>query len=167
MKTTKARGTSTMLISLDEAKKYYGEIDLIRKFWPDEVKHMTTLQLPPELCFSNWLSSATGQPITHLYCNLDMAGALLDALTNLKDRGFSSELKTFDGCLNIRPVRGYTGRLSTHCYGLAIDLNAKENPLGGPIALSGGFINCFIDAGFKWGGGFARVDAMHFQYAAW
>ncbi len=155
------------LLTLDEAQAIYGPVDLLRKFWADESKHMINVQLPKDLCFPNWRNSITGQPITHLYCNIDMAGPLMDALTSLERKGFSLELKTFDGILNLRPVRGYTSRLSTHCYGLAIDINAKENPLGGPVALSEGFIKCFTDVGFLHGGSFARVDGQHFQWANW
>jgi hypothetical protein len=46
---------------------------------------------------------------------------------------------------------------------MAIDVNAFENGLGKKPKLSAGFVKCFTDAGFVWGGNFARLDGMHFE----
>lgn len=97
-----------------------------------------------------------------LYCNKDMVGPLTKAFTNLIDRGFVKELKTFDGCFNIRKKRGLSS-MSLHAWGLAIDVNAAWNGLNVTPVLSAGFVKCFTDAGFYWGGNFKRKDGMHFQ----
>lgn len=99
-----------------------------------------------------------------IYCNADLVMPLSIALGNLITRGFVSELKTWDGCFNIRKVRGGKSQ-SLHSWGIAIDVNAFENGLGQPPRLSGGFVRCFTDAGFDWGGGWQRADGMHFQLA--
>lgn len=101
------------------------------------------------------------------------------AFLNLIDRGFADELKTWNGCHLIRPIRGYEDRvenlmakgeiekamiyMSVHSWGFGIDVNAKENGLGKIPKLSAGFVKCFIDAGFEWGGNWKRKDGMHFQ----
>jgi len=97
-----------------------------------------------------------------LYCNKDMVGPLTKAFTNLIDRGFVKELKTFDGCFNIRKKRGLSS-MSLHAWGLAIDVNAAWNGLNVTPVLSAGFVKCFTDAGFDWGGTWTRKDGMHFQ----
>ncbi len=153
-----------MRISFEDAEKRYGKIDIAKKLWPDESKFMKVLVLPDDLQFPNWINSLTGKPVTKLYCNADMGPALCAALYHIKERNFEAELKTFDGLFNMRMVRGTIDRPSTHAYGLAIDLNAKENPLGGPIALTPGFVECFLDAGFTWGGNFKRIDGQHFSW---
>jgi hypothetical protein len=99
-----------------------------------------------------------------IYCNRDMVLPLTRAFTNLIERGFADELKTWDGCFNIRAIRGAI-EASLHSWGLAIDVNAAWNRLGQKPALSAGFVKCFTDAGFDWGGEFGRVDGMHFQLA--
>jgi hypothetical protein len=82
-------------------------------------------------------------------------------------------------CYNPRPIRGYEKQwrkyenstspqagaryLSTHAWALAIDVNAFENGLGKKPKLSAAFVKCFTDAGFVWGGTFARLDGMHFE----
>ena len=73
-----------------------------------------------------------------------------------------NELKTFDGCFNIRKKRGL-GSMSLHAWGLAIDVNAAWNGLNVTPVLSAGFVKCFTDAGFEWGGTWTRKDGMHFQ----
>jgi len=97
-----------------------------------------------------------------LYCNKDMVAPLSQAFKNLIDTGFVKELKTFDGCFNIRKKRGLSS-MSLHSWGIAIDINAAWNALNATPTLSAGFVKCFIDAGFEWGGTWERKDGMHFQ----
>jgi hypothetical protein len=97
-----------------------------------------------------------------IYCNKDMVTPLSKAFKNLIDTGHISELKTYDGCFNIRKKRGLNS-MSLHSWGVAIDVNAFENGLGVVPKLSAGFVKCFTDAGFDWGGVWKRKDGMHFQ----
>jgi len=99
-----------------------------------------------------------------LYCNKDMVQPLTNALTNLIQRGKIGELKTWDGCFNIRKKRGLSS-MSLHSWGLAIDVNAAWNQLNMTPTLSPEFVKCFTDAGFDWGGTWERKDGMHFQLA--
>jgi hypothetical protein len=99
-----------------------------------------------------------------IYCNRDMMAPLTQAFTNLISTNCVSELKTYDGCFNIRKKRGLTS-MSLHSWGIAIDLNAFENGLNQTPKLSPGFVKCFTDAGFEWGGNWQRKDGMHFQLA--
>jgi len=99
-----------------------------------------------------------------IYCNRDMVVPLTNAFTNLIATGAVSEIKTWDGCFNIRKKRGLNS-LSLHSWGLAVDINAFENQLGATPKLSDKFVKCFTDAGFGWGGTWKRKDGMHFQLA--
>lgn len=99
-----------------------------------------------------------------IYCNKLMVSPLKQAFSNLIHRGFVVELKTWDGCFNIRKKRGLT-TLSLHSWGIAVDVNAFENGLNQVPKLSPGFVKCFTDAGFEWGGTWQRKDGMHFQLA--
>ena len=55
--------------------------------------------------------------------------------------------------------------MSLHSWGIAIDVNAFENGLHQEPRLSAGFVKCFTDAGFIWGGNWRRKDGMHFELA--
>jgi len=120
----------------------------------NELKYMTVWDVPTNL--------EIGVIPKKLYCNKIMVAPLSQAFTNLIDRNFVKELKTFDGCFNVRKKRGLT-TMSLHSWGIAIDVNAAWNGLNKTPQLSAGFVKCFTDAGFDWGGTWARKDGMHFQ----
>lgn len=121
----------------------------------NEAKYMELWDVPTEL--------EIGVIPKKLYCNKLMVGPLSKAFKNLIDRDFIKELKTFDGCFNVRKKRGLSS-MSLHSWGIAIDVNASWNQLGKTPTLSKGFVKCFTDAGFDWGGNWAsRLDGMHFQ----
>lgn len=141
-----------------EALDTYGPI--VDGRWANESKFMVLLDIQHlEL---PWVNVAGVHP-PHIYCNRFFAPHLIAALTNVKDRGLESELETFDGCFMIRAVRGKPLATSFHSWGIAIDINAKENPLGGPVTFSPQFLQCFKDAGLTCGAEFHRTDGMHFS----
>lgn len=145
-------------------KKKYGSIE--NGIWSNEAKFCRFVQIPDEIGGS-WINSLTNHYVEHIYCNVDMADALLEALENVRDANLLKELKTFDGCFHVRDQRGCPGVCSAHSYALAIDINASENEMGHPTSFSPEFIKCWTDAGFKWGGSFKRVDPMHFSWVGW
>ena len=121
----------------------------------DEGKYMAMWDVPSNL--------EIGVIPKRIYCNRAMVQPLTKAFTNLIERGFVNELKTWDGCFNVRKKRGLTSQ-SLHSWGVAIDVNAAWNGLGKTPVLSAGFVKCFTDAGFDWGGTWKnRPDGMHFQ----
>ena len=97
-----------------------------------------------------------------IYCNKDLVIPLSKAFKALIDTGHVGELKTWDGCFNIRKKRGLSS-MSLHSWGIAIDINAFENGLNQTPKLSAGFVKCFTDNGFDWGGTWKRKDGMHFE----
>lgn len=105
----------------------------------------------------------------HIYGHRIMAGPLRKAFGLLRTNMVGKELTTYDGCFNIRLMKG-SNRLSVHSWGLAIDLNAADNPFrpDGRLVtnLSDEFVRCFLESGFEWGGLWhAPKDPMHFQLA--
>lgn len=100
-----------------------------------------------------------------IYCNKDMIAPLEKAFRFLIARGYAVELTEWNGCFNVRKMRGYS-TASLHSWGAAIDVNASRNALGKEPTLSPGFVRCFLDAGFEWGGLWTRKDGMHFQLTA-
>lgn len=136
------------MVTSAQALKKYGD--------PTKESNMTLWDIPTEL--------EVGVIPKRLYCNKDMVAPLTQAFKNLIATGFVKELKTWDGCFNIRKKRGLTS-MSLHSWGIAIDVNAAWNGLNKTPVLSAGFVKCFTDAGFDWGGTWTRKDGMHFQLA--
>ena len=100
-----------------------------------------------------------------IYCNKDLIEPLSKAFRALIVTGCVQELKTWDGCFNIRKKRGLSS-MSLHSWAIAIDVNAFENGLGQEPKLSARFVKCFTDNGFNWGGTWKRKDGMHFEIAS-
>jgi hypothetical protein len=97
-----------------------------------------------------------------IYCNRAMIEPLTHAFNNIISRGLIRQLKTWDGCFNIRTKRGATSA-SLHSWGIAIDINAAWNGFGKTPTISSELVKCFTDAGFDWGGIWSKPDGMHFQ----
>ena len=134
------------MVTSAQALKKYGD--------PTLEKNMVVWDVPTEL--------EIGVLPKKLYCNKDMVVPLTAAFKNLISTGFVKEVKTWDGCFNIRNKRGLSS-MSLHSWGIAIDVNAAWNGLNKVPVLSAGFVKCFTDAGFDWGGTWTRKDGMHFQ----
>lgn len=110
---------------------------------------------------------STWQPKIHslpgrVYCNKLLPPLLAKALDNVIARGLQEQIKTWDGCFQIRNKRGAASP-SLHSWGLAIDINAAWNQFGKPPTMSLDLVKCFTDAGFEWGGRWHTPDGMHFQ----
>lgn len=153
--------------TLEMAIERYGHIDLASGIWMGQAQWIQMFQVP-DGWFPNWHVMDTGHVVSRVACNVDMHTPLRAALKKVKDLRLEACLKTYDGCFNIRRVRG-SAHVSCHAYGLAIDLNAATNPLAGlhgDLSIHPDFVKCFTDEGFDWGGNFkSRKDQMHFSYA--
>ena len=149
-----------MRLSYAQAVARYGSI--VDGKWADEAKWMTMYKTPAWFA-KRVTNSVTKKPCERIYANKDLVSLLNKALILVETRNLCHELKTFDGCFQIRNVRGKNNALSAHSYGIAIDFNAAENPLGGSITFSKEFLDCFREAGFTLGADFARKDGMHFS----
>ena len=102
-------------------------------------------------------------PKDKIYVHKDFQPVLTCAFAALINNGCYREIRTFDGCFNIRHVRGGYSVLSIHSWGAAIDLNARDNPIATSGKWSKGFIDTMtgnhIYCGQNWNG---RKDPMHF-----
>ncbi|WP_299132509.1 M15 family metallopeptidase [uncultured Amaricoccus sp.] len=71
------------------------------------------------------------------------------------------------GALCARYVRGSRGSISSHAWGLAVDLTLKQNldAMGDGSTQFGLVVlaEFFNDAGWYWGAGYGREDSMHFE----
>ena len=106
--------------------------DCLKRYGPPEAeKHMVLWDIPTEM--------EIGVIPKRLYCNKDMQIPLTLAFKSLINTGYVKELKTWDGCFNIRKKRGAASS-SLHSWGVAIDVNAAWNGFGKTPTLSAGFV---------------------------
>lgn len=111
-----------------------------------------------------------GRTVRQIRCHRLVAQSLTNALQELQDVELEHLIKTFDGCYVPRHV-GWNPQkpLSTHSWGIAIDLNAPWFPFGRRLTQDARLVRCMARHGFACGqpgGGLWRVtcDAMHFEY---
>lgn len=144
------------MVTSAQALKKYG--------LPEKEANMTLWEVPAHLQVA---------PIPKkIYCNKDLVKPLTEAICELHATGYIKELKTWDGCFNIRKKRGLSS-YSLHSWGIAIDLNSSDNALGktytqllalGKKPFSEGFLQCFRNSGFTCGGDWkTRPDRMHME----
>jgi hypothetical protein len=139
------------MITSAQALKRFGD--------PEKEASMIILPIP-----STVITEVAAAP-ARVYCNTMLEKPLLGALQAVADRGLGHYLKAWDGCFNIRNKRGL-GSASLHSWGLAVDINAAWNKLGGASTQNADFIKCFLENGFEWGGNWTgRADPMHLQLA--
>lgn len=124
-----------------------------------EIKHLALWDVPEAI---NLLLPTIPNKI---YCNKLLIEPLQAAFINIIDRGLTAELKTWDGCFNIRAKKGGTS-FSLHSWAIAVDINAAWNGFGAHPQISAALVKCFTDAGFDWGGTWKVKDGMHFQLKA-
>ena len=134
-------------------------------------KHMVQVNLP----YTMWMDDIR---ITKTWMNKICADSLLRVLTYVWDENGrdydkikSQQLHIFSGAWNIRNMRGGSA-LSTHAYGVAIDIAAPYNALGKKPGYNKHsftekslIVKAFQEEGWVWGGPWSRPDGMHFQAA--
>jgi hypothetical protein len=100
-------------------------------------------------------------------CHRLLLPLLRAALQELARRGLGDLLDPgdFGGCFfprfaNLKTLSG----ISHHSWGVAVDLNVSQNPLGAEPRLDRRVVDVFEKWGFTWGGRWLVPDAMHFEF---
>jgi hypothetical protein len=99
-------------------------------------------------------------------CHRRMIPALRSAMAELQRRGLGHlvDAAEYAGCYAPRRIQP-SGTLSLHAWGLAVDLNAASNPVGGESNQDPRLVRAMERHGFAWGGDFPTVpDPMHFEF---
>jgi hypothetical protein len=109
--------------------------------------------------------------ITRIRSHVLLIDNFVEAIEECLDLGVSPERLTYGGIYNYRLKRA-SSRISTHTWGIAIDIDPARNPMNKmwegcksdmmcPL-----IIKVFKSKGFRWGGRWKRPDCMHFQYCS-
>jgi len=113
------------------------------------------------------LSWDPAKQVRNLYCHRRLATVFPAVFAEIERRGLRSKLRTYGGCFNFRAKRS-GNKLSTHAWGIAIDLNPETNGMGRDGDMAPGIVKIFESFGFTWGGRWSGrgKDPMHFQFCS-
>lgn len=113
-----------------------------------------------------------GKRVQRSRCHRKVKDSLVRILTRIGDRwgntrGVMEEAEDYGGIYNFREMRGGSGSISRHSWGIAIDLDADDNglwttwPQKADMPLE--IMEEFAREGWLPAGAFWLRDAMHFQ----
>jgi hypothetical protein len=105
-----------------------------------------------------------GTKVTRSRCHKLMVPIFKAVLSDIKAAGLEKYVQNYGGIYNHRPVTGGT-KLSTHSWGIAIDVEPQKYPMGSTARIQAEVIAMFAKYGFLYGGDFPTPDPMHFQWA--
>jgi len=101
--------------------------------------------------------------VTKFRCHYLLVSVFSEIFREILIAGLENYCQFFGGCYIFRSQKG-SKKLSTHCWGIAIDINPETNKLGTKGDMHPDIIRIFEDYGFDWGGNFEVPDPMHFQF---
>jgi hypothetical protein len=157
---TPPNGYDELIQTFGNIRKYIRADGTLQPEW---VRNYITgrIVLPAPLPLS-W-SSGT---VNSFACHRAMQDILQAVYNETYAKGLWDLLVNYGGCYNFRPTRGSTAKLSTHCWGIAVDHDAEHsrNGLGVEPKIDMRIVEIFEAHGFLWGGRWRRKDGMHFQF---
>lgn len=131
----------------------------LRATW--ESGHLTNAPIP----FPISLSWERTRQVQGIYCHKLLAPLVSGLFKAIEQQGLHQHISSYGGCFNYRPKR-QSSKLSTHCWGIAIDLNPETNQQGSKGDMHPALVELFKQHGFTWGGNWSgkSKDPMHFQF---
>jgi len=163
---------SILPLSPEQIDAIYGHIDFAEGPRPGEITITTpnweAQQLAP---LQHPLMDALGS--RHLRVNRLALPYFIAVFNDIQNQGLANRLLTCGGTFVPRHVGWTAGKpLSSHSWGIAIDLNERWNGQPADPALPGEqgsvreLVPLFAAQGFAWGGDFSQgKDGMHFELA--
>lgn len=109
--------------------------------------------------------------ITRIRAHRLIVDDFVEAIEECLDLGVPPDRLAYGGIYNFR-LKRRSRFISTHTWGIAIDIDPARNPMGKAWAgyqsdmMHPLIIKVFKRRGFQWGGRWKRPDCMHWQYAS-
>lgn len=155
------RGLDALLVQFGDIYGYLREDGTLDARW--EADQLGRAPLP----FPIPLSWDPARPVRSVYCHKKLAPVFPLVFAELQRRGLEGKVRSYGGCFNFRAKRS-SSKLSTHSWGIALDLNPETNAMGRDGDMAPGIVEVFESFGFTWGGRWsgAGKDPMHFQFCS-
>jgi len=158
MKLIVPHGLSEIIATFGDVSKYVADDGTVSA--KEEEKFLTTIPLPYPMVYA-YDKTIT---ITKMRCHKLMVDIFTETLGEVLSSNLQDKLMEYGGCYNFRSKR-LSARLSTHCWGIAVDCNPNTNRMGTKGDMDPEVVSIFLKHGFVWGGYWKVTDPMHFQYA--
>lgn len=103
-------------------------------------------------------------------CHKSLLPQLTQALRTVSDRGLAHMIDrpSYGGCFGPRFIGlDPQGRISHHAWGIAFDINVRQNAFGTEPNLDHELVKAIEQWGFTWGGRWIIPDGMHFEWQRW
>ncbi|HXQ97493.1 MAG TPA: M15 family metallopeptidase [Candidatus Limnocylindrales bacterium] len=153
---------------LEQILATFGDIyEYVRKDGSLDPRWQADFLARATLPFALKLSWDLETSVTQMTCHKKLIDVFADVFERILSAGLQAKVQTLGGCFSFRAQR--TGsKLSTHAWGIAVDLNPTTNAQGSAGDMDAGIVEIFRAAGFTWGGDWQgkRRDAMHFQFCS-
>lgn len=143
------------LLSMGEIKRLFGEFTFV-----EAAGRWVTVH--PSWVRAN-IAEADVPGLGHVKCHRRMLPQLAGAMTELQSRGLIGLIQSYDGCWAPRVMATNSAVISRHAFGIAVDINARDNGLGREPKMDRRVVEVMDRWGFAWGGDFLQPDGMHFE----
>jgi hypothetical protein len=155
------RGLEEIVVTFGDIYKYIQPGGSLDPRW--QADFLSSVALP----FSLPLAWDPSLRVKRMTCHKRMEEVFASVFDRVQAGGLESKVVSFGGCFAFRQQRTGT-KLSTHSWGIAIDLNTATNPQGSAGDMDADVIEIFRVAGFEWGGDWPGKlrDGMHFQFCS-
>ncbi|MEX2552094.1 MAG: M15 family metallopeptidase, partial [Actinomycetota bacterium] len=150
------------VLSISQIKELFGEFAARPE--PDG-----SIQIDPGWIENN-IATTSVPLLGTVRCHKAVLPQLTAALEEISRRGLGGLVRAgdFGGCYSPRFLnRDAETGLSHHAWGIAIDLNVSENPLGAEPSMDSRLVEILERWGFAWGGRWLVPDGMHFEFLRW
>jgi hypothetical protein len=100
-------------------------------------------------------------------CNRKLFPLVRGAMSEIQAKGLSHlvDPSQFAGCFNPRLIpSAHSTQLSHHAWGVAVDINSRDNPFGARPRQDPRLVAIMRKWGLTWGGTWLVPDGMHFEW---
>jgi len=156
---TPPNGLQEILATFGDIYKFLKPDGTVDPKW--ELTQMASAPLPYPIP----LAWDTSKQAKSMRVHKKLVTTIYDVFTAIEAAGLKSKVRTYGGGYSFRAKRT-SSKLSTHCWGIAIDLDPTTNALGSVGDMHLGVVEVFRSFDFKWGGDWTGggKDPMHFQF---
>ena len=147
------------------------QLEIKRRFGEFSLKPAAAGAFVPDTTWINtWIRTRTITQLGPVECNKAILPDLEAAMKEVTADKLGSLIDTADfqyegGCFAPRVARlSDGGSVSAHSWGIAVDINVKNNPLGAKPHQDTRLVAIMSKHGFTWGGHWLRPDGAHFEW---